>query len=173
MRRMGIPAWFFVSFLLISTSLAGVPGGIIPATNPALPAAFHFQEYRYPQPDDAKACAGTGNATATLGKIWFAQTHVMEPAWTMNFLKINIPSGPQGWAPVEDVMSYTLKTLEEGPYVLGMKFSAADVLLGTTFAMFMGSPSFPKTPLLEAYVERVVGRPAFARGMERAGGAPR
>ncbi|HUO90847.1 MAG TPA: glutathione S-transferase family protein [Rhizomicrobium sp.] len=97
---------------------------------------------------------------------------VMEPAWTLNFLKIEIPRGPQGWAPVDEVMAFTVKTLEQGPYILGERFSAADILLGTTFAMFMGGPSFPKTPLLEAYVNRVVGRPAFARGMEKAGGAP-
>ena len=97
---------------------------------------------------------------------------VMEPAWTMNFLKLQIPRGPQGWAPVEEVMAHTLKTLEQGPYILGEKFSAADILLGTTFQMFMGGPSMPKTPLLEAYVKRVVERPAFARAMEKAGGQP-
>ena len=98
---------------------------------------------------------------------------VMEPAWTMNFLKVEMARGPQGWAPVEEVMAHTFKTLEQGPYILGDKFSAADILLGTTFQMFMGGPSMPKTPLLEAYVKRVVERPAFARAMEKAGGEPR
>jgi hypothetical protein len=31
----------------------------------------------------------------------------------------------------------------------------------------------PKTPLLEAYVKRVVERPAYARAMAKAGGQPK
>ena len=115
-----------------------------------------------------------GDRTRGAYLTWLAYySGVMEPAWTMNFLKVEMPRGPQGWAPVEEVMDYTFKTLEKGPYILGDKFSAADILLGTTFQMFMGGPSMPKTPLLEAYVKRVVERPAFARAMEKAGGAPR
>jgi glutathione S-transferase len=33
--------------------------------------------------------------------------------------------------------------------------------------MFMGSPLLEKTPLLEAYVKRVVERPAYARAQAR------
>jgi glutathione S-transferase len=64
-------------------------------------------------------------------------------------------------------MEFTMKTLREGPYILGEKFSAVDVLVGTTFAMFMGTPALPKDPVLEGYVNRVVGRPAYARAMAR------
>ncbi len=85
---------------------------------------------------------------------------VMEPAWTMRFLNVQTPPGMAGWAPAEEVMTYPFKTLENGPYVLGDTFSAADVLIGTTFAMFMGGPTLPKTPLVENYVKRVVERPA-------------
>lgn len=98
---------------------------------------------------------------------------VMEPAWTMAFLKVPTPPGMAGWAPAEDVMAHTFKTLEQGPFILGEKFSAADVLIGTTFAMFMGSPLLPKTPLVESYVQRVIGRPLYAKAMEKAGGQPR
>lgn len=98
---------------------------------------------------------------------------VMEPAWTMSFLKIDPPRVMAGWAPVGDVMDFTNKTLSAGAYILGNKFSAADVLIATTFAMFMGGPMMPKTPLLEAYVKRVVERPAYARAMAKAGGQPK
>jgi glutathione S-transferase len=98
---------------------------------------------------------------------------VMEPAWTMRFLKVETPRGTPGWAPAEEVMSFAFKTLDKGPYILGDTFSAADVLIGTTFAMFMGGPTLPKTPLVESYVKRVVERPAYARAMAKAGGQPR
>ena len=54
-------------------------------------------------------------------------------------------------------------TLEKGPYLLGEKFSAVDILVGTTFAMFLGSPLLPKTDLLDAYVTRVTERPAWVK----------
>ena len=94
---------------------------------------------------------------------------VMEPAWTMRFLNIELPRGMPGWPPADEAMAYTMGVLEGRPYLLGDQFSAADILIGTTFAMFMGSPNLPKTPLLEAYVQRVVGRPAYAKAMALAG----
>ena len=98
---------------------------------------------------------------------------VMEPAWTMAFMKVQTPRGTAGWAPAEEVMDYTFRTLEKGRFILGDQFSAADVLIGTTFAMFMGSPLLPKTPLVEGYVQRVLSRPKYARAMEKAGGQPK
>jgi len=92
---------------------------------------------------------------------------VLEPAWTMRFLKIDLPGGVPGWPPADEAMAFTFKTLEKQPYLLGNKFSAADILIGTTFAMFMGGPTLPKTPLLESYVKSVVGRPAYARAMAK------
>jgi glutathione S-transferase len=101
---------------------------------------------------------------------WLAYySGVMEPAWTMRFLKVPTPRGTAGWAPAEEVMNFTFKTLEGGPYILGDRFSAVDILIGTTFAMFMGGPTLPKTPLVEAYVKRVVERPAFARAAAKDG----
>jgi glutathione S-transferase len=101
---------------------------------------------------------------------WLAYySGVLEPAWTMNFLKVELPRGMPGWPPVEEAMAYVTSVLEAGPYILGDRFSAADILIGTTFAMFMGGPMMPKTPLLEAYVKRVVERPAYAKAMALAG----
>ncbi len=95
---------------------------------------------------------------------------VMEPAFLSKFMKVTVPRPTAGWVDVDEVMPFVNETLEKGPYLLGEKFSAADILLGTTFRMFFGSPLLTKTPLLEAYVERVTGRPAFARAMEKDNG---
>lgn len=94
---------------------------------------------------------------------------VMEPAWVMKFVNVTLPPTMPGWPPVEQVMAHTMAALAKGPYLLGDRFSAADVLVGTTFALFMGSPMLPPTPELEAYVQRVIGRPAYARAMRIAG----
>ena len=88
---------------------------------------------------------------------------VMEPAWMSGFMKWDVPRGTAGWVKTDEVMEFVNATLAKGPYLLGEKFSAADILVGTTFAMFLGSPLLPRTELLEAYVKRVTERPAFAR----------
>jgi glutathione S-transferase len=66
-------------------------------------------------------------------------------------------------------MQFVIETLTKGPYLLGDKFSAADVLYGTTFAMFGASPMMPKSPVIDGYVKRIVERPAYARGMAKDG----
>jgi glutathione S-transferase len=68
---------------------------------------------------------------------------------------------------VEEVLPVLLQQLSPGPYLLGAQFSAADVLYGTSFAMFAGSPLLPKSALIDDYVQRIVTRPAYARAMAR------
>lgn len=112
-----------------------------------------------------------GDARRAAYVSWLAYyAGVMEPAWMSAFMKWDVPRGTAGWVKTDEVMAFVNATLERGPYILGEKFSAVDILIGTTFKMFLGSPMLAKTDLLEAYVERVVSRPAFARAQERENG---
>lgn len=95
---------------------------------------------------------------------------VMEPAWMSAYMKWGIPRGTAGWVKTDEVMDFVNATLERGPYILGDKFSAVDVLMATTFKMFLGSPLLAPTPLLEGYVKRVTDRPAFARAQAKENG---
>jgi glutathione S-transferase len=90
-------------------------------------------------------------------------TGVLEPAFMSKFMNVEVPRGTAGWVPVEEAMATMIKVLSSGPYILGERFSAADVLYGTTFAMFGQSPMMPKSSAIDEYVKRIVGRPAFAR----------
>lgn len=90
-------------------------------------------------------------------------TGVLEPAFMSKFMNVAVPRGSAGWVPVEEAMPAVIKVLSQGPYMLGDRFSAADVLYGTTFAMFAQSPLMPKSPVIDDYVQRIVTRPAFAR----------
>jgi glutathione S-transferase len=92
---------------------------------------------------------------------------VLEPAFVSKFLGTPVPRGTAGWVAVEEAMEFVIATLSKGPDILGEKFSAADVLYGTTFAMFGQSPTMPKSQLIEDYAKRVTGRPAFARALEK------
>jgi glutathione S-transferase len=94
---------------------------------------------------------------------------VLEPAFTSKFMNVEVPRGTAGWVAVEEAMTAIIGRLSQGPYFLGAKFSALDVLYGTTFAMFGQSALLPKSPLIEDYAKRVTTRPAFARAMAKDG----
>ncbi len=93
---------------------------------------------------------------------------VLEPAFISKFINLEVPRPMAGWVSVDDAMGYVVKTLSAGPYLLGDAFSAADILYGTTFAMFGQSPLMPKSPVVDAYVKRIVERPAYARAAAKA-----
>jgi glutathione S-transferase len=97
-------------------------------------------------------------------------TGVLEPAFMSKFMNVEVPVGTAGWVAVEKTMPFIIQTLSRGPYILGEKFSAADVLYGTTFAMFGASPMLPKSPVIDAYVKRCLERPAYARAQEKDNG---
>jgi glutathione S-transferase len=95
---------------------------------------------------------------------------VMEPAWMSAYMKWEIPRGTAGWVRAEEVMEIVNATLAKSPFILGERFSAVDILIGTTFKMFLGSPLLERTDLLDAYVERVISRPAYARAQAKENG---
>jgi glutathione S-transferase len=92
---------------------------------------------------------------------------VFEPALMSKFMNTPVPVGTAGWVELEGVMETVIKTLSAGPYILGEKFCAADVLYATTFAMFGASPIMPKSPVIDGYMKRCLDRPAYARAQAK------
>lgn len=63
-----------------------------------------------------------------------------------------------------DTMFKTLDDqLAKGPHMLGDRFTAADVLWGTALTWTTGFGICPKTPAIDAYLERWTARPSVAR----------
>jgi glutathione S-transferase len=63
-----------------------------------------------------------------------------------------------------DTMLKTLTDqLEQGPYMLGDTFSAADVLWGTALNWTTMFKLVPELPVIRAYIDRVLARPAMQR----------
>lgn len=73
---------------------------------------------------------------------------------------------PLGMSPYGD-FDTTLKTLADqllkGPYLLGERFTAADVLWAMALKWMIGFKIVPDLPQFVSYVERVTARPAFAK----------
>jgi len=90
-------------------------------------------------------------------------TGVLEPAFMSKFMNVTVPRGSAGWVAVDEATDAVIKQLSQGRYMLGQHFSAADVLYGTTLAMFAQSPMMPKSAVVDDYVQRIVTRPAFIR----------
>jgi len=87
-----------------------------------------------------------------------------EPALVDKAMKRD--AAPPSTAPYGDYATM-LKTLTDqlatGPYLLGERFSAADVLWGTALTWTTMFKLVPELPVLTAYMARVNARPAVAR----------
>jgi glutathione S-transferase len=112
----------------------------------------------------AKVGVPIGDAKRGPYVTWLAYyTGVMEPAFVGKALGFTTINSTTGWAAPEDVIAHVVDALSRGPYLLGEQFTTADVLFGSTFALFKGSPLLPPNDTILAYVDRVVKRPAFLR----------
>ena len=102
---------------------------------------------------------------------WLAYySGVLEPAFVSKFMNWEVPRGTAGWVAVEEAMPLIVRKLSQFPYLLGDRFSAADILYGTTFAMFSQGPMMPSSPVITEYAKRVTARPAYQRALARENG---
>jgi glutathione S-transferase len=87
-----------------------------------------------------------------------------EPAVIDTYMKRE--PAPQGTSPY-GTYAITLETLaaqlRKGPYLLGERFSAADILWGTNLGWLTAFKLVPELPEIMAYLARVKARPSVAR----------
>jgi len=81
------------------------------------------------------------------------------------------PSRPMalGYGNYDDMINTLEKALLPGPYILGERFSAADVYLGAQLGWGIGMKALEPRPTFQAYLDRVTQRPAHQRFLEQAG----
>lgn len=58
----------------------------------ALPPAYKFAEFRVADAQDTSPCGRATNTSATVEKVYFAQTHQMEPSWPLFYLAAERPA---------------------------------------------------------------------------------
>ncbi len=63
----------------------------------------------------------------------------------------------------DTMFSALVKQLEQGPYFLGQRFSATDLLWGAALNWMSAWKLIPDRPVVNAFVERVTARPSFAK----------
>jgi|SRR5690242_7358933 len=101
---------------------------------------------------------------------WLAYyTGVIEPSLTAKFLKVQHVYGMFGWAPFDDVITWLTHSLER-PYLLGDRFSAADIVIGGSLPLLMGRGIVPESDVFKSYVQRITARPAYGRSQTKDSG---
>ena len=68
-----------------------------------------------------------------------------------------------GYGNYDDVMQATEKALSPGPYILGDRFSAVDVYVGSQLGFGMMMKSLDPRPIFQKYVGLLSQRPAYKR----------
>jgi glutathione S-transferase len=101
--------------------------------------------------------------------IFFASGCV-EPAIVDRMLGRPLPERPgaMGYGTYTDTVNALEKALIPGPYILGDRFSAADVLVGSQVGHAIMMKSLEPRPVFQSYHARLAERPAYKRANEQA-----
>jgi glutathione S-transferase len=77
------------------------------------------------------------------------------------------PSRPtaMGYGNYADTLNTLEKAVSPGPFILGERFSAADVYVGSAIGWGLATKAIEPRPAFGAYLERVSQRPAYQRSM--------
>jgi glutathione S-transferase len=91
----------------------------------------------------------------------------VEPAIIDHLFSRPPPSRPtaMGYGNYADTLNTLEKAISPGPFILGERFSAADVYVGSAIGWGMGMKAIEPRPVFGAYLERVSQRPAYQRAM--------
>ena len=73
------------------------------------------------------------------------------------------PPSTCGYGDYDTMLKTLVDQLEQGPWLLGDTFSAADVLWGTALNWTTMFKLVPELPVIRAYIDRVLARPAMQR----------
>jgi glutathione S-transferase len=75
--------------------------------------------------------------------------------------------GALGYGSYEDVLNTLERALAPGPYILGERFSAADVYVGSQLGWGMMMKGLEARPAFQQYVARCTERPAYRRFLQQ------
>lgn len=92
---------------------------------------------------------------------------VIEPAMMERFLGIEVPRSSSGWGNFDTMIEVLENGLKDKDWLLGDDFTAADVLVGSSVYFMKKFGILPESPVLEAYIERCLERPAYQKALAR------
>lgn len=79
------------------------------------------------------------------------------------FKREKIPYGDAGWGDFDRVIEVVSSALSKGPFILGDRFTAADVVVGSQLGWGIMIEKIPETPEIKRYMSLLNGREARQR----------
>lgn len=92
---------------------------------------------------------------------------VIEPAMSEKFNRWQVDRVSCGWGGYDVMIDVLERGLQPGPWLLGERFSAADVLVGSSVCFMKAFKVLPDSEPLAAYADCCAARPGYARAMAR------
>ncbi|WP_127091215.1 glutathione S-transferase family protein [Aquabacter cavernae] len=94
----------------------------------------------------------------------FFDAACVEAAFVEKLAKVEIPARAAGWGSFDRVMGVIEDLVSTGPWALGERFTAVDVMIGSDIWYGIHLLKvIQDRPILAAYAERCMARPAFQR----------
>ena len=93
---------------------------------------------------------------------------VVEPAMSEVVNKVKPNRQRSGWGDFETMITTWERELEGRTWILGERFTAADVMLGSSAIFLRLFGLMPDSDVLEDYADRCAGRPAYRRAEQAA-----
>ena len=93
-------------------------------------------------------------------------TAVVDPLITLHQQHIDLPGPATGFGAYDDMVEVLNRKLKGRKYLLGDRFSAADVMLGATISMALFRKELPEDGPLMDYNSRLARRPACQRAAD-------
>jgi glutathione S-transferase len=90
---------------------------------------------------------------------------VIEPAMSEKFSGAAGDRSRSGWGDYPTMISTFEAGLGDGPWILGEGFTAADVMLGSSAVFMRAFGLLPDSPVLAAYADRCLARPAYQQAL--------
>jgi glutathione S-transferase len=113
---------------------------------------------------------GLGAAPGTPERGRFLQWMVfngtcLEPAVTEKMLGLEPQALGRSWGDWSRVEGAMRSALEAGPWLVGGRYTVADLVLGSALDFLFSMKLIEKTPPYDEYAARVLGRPAYRRAV--------
>jgi glutathione S-transferase len=136
-------------------------GDVVVSENPAI-AIYLADRYGYgtlaPKIDEAER--------GPYLKWMVFSTAVVDPVASLHEQKIDLPGFNFSFGAFDDMVQVLTGVLKDRAFLLGDRFSAADVVLGGTLSRLLYQKVLPEEPVLFDYNSRLTARAAFHRAAD-------
>ncbi len=90
---------------------------------------------------------------------------VIEPAMSEKFNGVESNRGRSGWGDFELMIETLESGLKKSTWILGKKFTAADVMVGSSAVFMRMFDMLPESKTISAYADRCLKRPAYQKAL--------